>query len=204
MSFSFTLVSHFLRQWELYNSCKEGKGVRVRVSSDDSLDCCDDPAEHLPEPHADAVFDNALYGALVKGHQQSMGEEVIPESHQEIESLLCLCWWLWWCSSSDCPQSTHPGTKGWRPSPHNPLQWTVDDWPHSVHHAVNHSALSWYADSSPSVITPAAPCGTSNPVGQSDILHAALSTARVSDVCVHLREWDNNGEFPAEEHNSLT
>ena len=56
-----------------------------------------DPLKCLPfcgraalEPHASAVCEDAFDGAPIEGHKQVLGEAVLPEDSQEVQSLVCL------------------------------------------------------------------------------------------------------------------
>ena len=49
------------------------------------LRCC-----AAPEPHVDAVREDALDRAPVEGHQQFLREFVVPKDSQEVQSLMCL------------------------------------------------------------------------------------------------------------------
>ena len=56
-----------------------------------------DPLKCLPlcgcaalEPHTSAVCEDAFDGAPIEGHKQVLGEAVLPEDSQEVQSLVCL------------------------------------------------------------------------------------------------------------------
>lgn len=48
----------------------------------------------VPVPHCDTICQYTLYGGAVKGHKQLLAQIVLPESSQEVKSLLCLFGYL--------------------------------------------------------------------------------------------------------------
>lgn len=81
----------FKRQQELCNSSIEGRGQPTTFWAGDdlmeSLPFCSSAAR---KPHTNAVRQNALNRAMVKGNQQVLCELVMPDYSQEMQSLLCL------------------------------------------------------------------------------------------------------------------